>query len=125
MKFAFWIALFFSIQSFAIDAVVPKTLCDRFLNPLDQKKCEQKIEKMNPDSYLAALCAHQFDDDQFYKCMELSQKFQIDPRQLAFCDDDSLTDQTRILCIQKQFNTHKSVGKRIPANSHVKTIKKH
>ncbi|GIL18519.1 MAG: hypothetical protein BroJett040_22700 [Oligoflexia bacterium] len=110
------ILFLFTAPLFAIEAISPKTLCDRFLDPQAQKNCENRIEKMNPDSYLAALCALQFDDGKFYECLQISQVKTIDPIALSQCDQGQFNDQERISCLQNLKPELSTKSKRIPAS---------
>lgn len=94
----------------AIESINPKTVCDRFVNPDDQKYCHTKIEKLNADSYLTGVCQKQFDDDAFWDCMELGQVASFDPKKIDHCSVTELSDQQRLTCLKESanFSTHPS-----------------
>jgi len=86
----------------AIDSINPVTLCDRFVTSVEQKSCQEKIQKMKPDSYLAGLCQHQFEDDSFWQCLEVGQTAKINPKKLEACFPTDLNDADRLSCLRKQ-----------------------
>lgn len=114
------LSLFVSQNSFAIDAVSPESTCDRFQAKLEKKKCLEKIKKIQPDSYLSAICEKQFDDDAFFDCMETADVATFDPLKVSKCDDGQLSDQARIECVRSVADYHqKNEGQsdRTPASS--------
>lgn len=94
------IILFFAQLVFAIEPTNPIALCERFIAPENKKACEKKIQKIGPDWYLASVCEKQFDDAQFYTCIEMSQKYNFTPTALEKCTDPGFSDQQRLSCLQ-------------------------
>jgi len=86
----------------AIESINPKSACDRFVNSTDQKYCQNKIQKLQPDSYLSGVCQKQFDDDAFWECLELSQVASFDPKKIDHCSANELSDQQRLACLKEK-----------------------
>ena len=79
----------------------PKDLCDRFIAPESRKECEGKIKKISPDWYLSTICDQQFDDIDFWNCLELSKTANFSPVKLEACNKDGLSDQEKMGCLRK------------------------
>lgn len=84
----------------AIDTMNPKTACDRFVTSEDIKACNQRIKKIEPDSYLLALCEKQFDDDNFWECLELGNVANFDPKKMEKCESTEFNDTQRMDCLK-------------------------
>lgn len=85
----------------AIESINPKTVCDRFVNSDDQKKCQNKIQKLKLDSYLSGVCQKQFNDEAFWSCMELSEVASFDPKKIDRCTTNDLSDDQRFNCLKQ------------------------
>lgn len=91
----------FGIQTAsALEAQNPETLCERFVSGPEQATCQSKVKKISPDWYLASVCAKQFDDKSFYRCLELGKSASFSPTKLADCESSELNDESRISCIK-------------------------
>lgn len=88
-----------AISAVALEPVHPPTLCDRFLAEKDIALCQQKAEKNNLDSYVAALCGQMDSDEAFQSCWALAAKAQVDPRRLEKCDNEKSEDEVRLNCL--------------------------
>lgn len=118
MKNIFVLFLFFPLLGFAIDAVNPESTCDRFMTKAENKKCLEKIKKLQPDSYLASVCEKQFDDDAFYDCIEISGFATFNPIKVSHCEDTSLSDNARLDCVRgvADYSKKNESQERIPAS---------
>ena len=85
----------------AIDAVNPPALCDRFVTKSQQKSCQKKMTKIDPDSYLAAACEKQFSDEGFWNCLELSNTMTFDPKKMDECFSGDFSDTQRVDCLKR------------------------
>jgi hypothetical protein len=85
----------------AIESMNPRSVCDRFTGPADQKSCQARVEALKPDSYLAAVCQKQFEDSAFWNCMELSKTASFDARKLDLCTGADINDQQRFNCLKE------------------------
>jgi len=120
MKYFFIIPFLFPASLFAIEAVSPETTCERFYSKSEKKNCLEKIKKLQPDSYLSAVCERQFDDDAFYDCLETAGYAAFDPIKVSKCDDAQLSDQSRLECVRSVADySQKNEGQsqRTPASS--------
>jgi hypothetical protein len=93
-------SVFLSISVLALEPQNPATLCDRFIAPETKSLCEKKITKMSPDWYLASVCDKQFEDSEFWKCLELSQSKNFSPVALESCNADGVSDEKRLSCLK-------------------------
>lgn len=93
-------ALLGTQTGFAVEPQNPVTLCERFIAPDAKNSCERKLKKMSPDWYLAAVCDKQFEDSEFWKCVELSQTKNFSPVALEKCNAEGVTDSERLLCLK-------------------------
>lgn len=84
----------------AVEPQNPVTLCERFIAPDTKSNCEKKIKKMAPDWYLAGVCEKQFDDSEFWKCLDLSQTKNFSPVALEKCNAEGASDQDRLTCLK-------------------------
>jgi hypothetical protein len=100
MMKSFFAILMIPLLVLAIDSMNPRALCERFVATPDQKSCQKRIEKMQPDSYLAALCQHQFDDDAFWECLETGNAVALDPKKLDKCFQNEFSDEQRLGCLR-------------------------
>lgn len=89
----------------AIDAQDPKTLCDRFVTPLEKTTCEDQMRALKPDWYLASLCAKQFDDKEFYNCLNITRLGSFSPDKLDQCSVVETTDEGRMNCARQSLTT--------------------
>lgn len=108
----------------AIEAVSPESTCERFYFPAEKKQCQVRIQKLKPDSYLAAVCELQFDDAAFYACLEFAGLANFNPIRISACHDVQLSDEHRLECVRKiAEHSQKSPGQtpvqspRIPASA--------
>jgi hypothetical protein len=101
----------------AIDAVSPKSLCDRFATKGEQKKCQAKIDRMELDSYLASVCEKQFSDEGFWSCLELGKSLSFDPKVMDPCFGTDLSDTQRLECLHGIASQKTSEFQRLPASS--------
>lgn len=117
-----------SPAAFALDPQNPSTFCDRFLGELEKTNCEKRVKTLGPDWYLAKVCEKQFDDENFWGCLELSQRFNFNPKTLGPCEDTGMTDTQRLLCVEeKALRKNASIMEayqRMPASSEKPTQKK-
>ncbi len=89
----------FTCLTWAIEPTNPLTLCERFIAPETKKDCENKIKKIAPDWYLATVCEKQFEDKDFFSCLELSEKYNFSPAKLGPCAEHML-DSERLGCLK-------------------------
>lgn len=103
MKTAIIFAIIFlcSQKNFALNPRDPLTLCDRFITVEEQKICEEKIRKIQPDWYLSGVCQHQYEDQNFYDCLILSRQKSFHISKLHQCEDSDLNDEERMECLNK------------------------
>lgn len=114
-----------------VDAMEPTQACDRFLNDAQKARCIATLKRPVADSYLTSICDRQFDDDAFFKCLDLAEKYHFDPRAIQPCGGD-VEDQERLTCLQTAGRPWKAPSRdpepptaRFPASHKVKHGKKH
>lgn len=95
------ICMLVSFKAFGIEALAPEVLCERFLPQHEREGCLRRMAKLKPDTYLSTACRKLFDDDAFFKCVELASQHAPDPRLIAECDQDGLSDPERMTCLRK------------------------
>ena len=95
------LTLLFAHDTLSLDPRNPIALCDRFITVEEQKVCEKKIRTLQPDWYLAGICQHQYEDQNFYDCLGLSKKLDIPISKLHKCEDTDLNDEDRMSCLNK------------------------
>jgi hypothetical protein len=83
----------------ALEPENPTEHCERFLTGEPQADCEKRIERLNPDWYLAAVCSQTFDDKIFYQCIETQGS--VSPTRLQSCANTDLSDSDRLDCVRK------------------------
>lgn len=102
-------------KAVAIDAIEPVELCERFLREDQKAKCLKDLKRSEPDSYLAAICDRQDQNQAMMECLKLSSEFEFDPRGLQNCGADSLSDEDRIGCLRRIGKAWKPAADRLPA----------
>jgi hypothetical protein len=119
--------VFILSNAHAIEPTNPMTLCERFIAPETQKECQKKISKLGPDWYLATICEKQFDDGDFYSCLQMSQNYNFTPDQLSKCDEPGFNDVERLGCLKTisgniafQDEKKPSPSQRLPASKNKK-----
>jgi hypothetical protein len=115
------VILFLSQYGFAIDAVNPNTICDRFYLESEIHRCEAKVKNAHPDSYLAAVCQSFFDDDSFYDCLEMGAIASFNPLKLDECSSIEGNDNAKLDCLRRiaSFDSKKAdfqTTRRLPAS---------
>ncbi len=91
--------------AFAIEPQDPKTLCERFVTPLEKTTCEDQMRAIKPDWYLASLCAKQFEDKAFYSCLNITRLGSFSPEKLDRCTVTETTDDGRMDCARASLAT--------------------
>jgi hypothetical protein len=94
-----FVSLISTQLALAVEPKNPVTLCERFISPKIKSDCEKRIEKLGPDWYLASVCEKQFEDVQFFECLQLSASQNFSPTKLDQCDQVGIPDKERINCL--------------------------
>lgn len=79
----------------------PKDLCERYIAPEANQECAARIKNLGPDWYLASICERQFEDSDFWRCLEMSKATNFSPDKLENCAKEDLSDKERMDCLQK------------------------
>ncbi len=97
---SFFLSLFISLYTNAVEPVNPLQHCDRFVQSNQKTFCENKMNKLKPDWYLANVCSRFFEDDDFYECIELTTVGHFDPIKITLCENEE-KDGARMTCIKQ------------------------
>lgn len=112
---SFFAILTIPLLVLAIDAVNPSSLCDRFVTKPEQHKCQARIDKLDPDSYLASACEKQFSEEAFWSCLELGKSMAFDPKKMDPCFGNEINDTQRLECLKKVATAKSESFQRFPA----------
>ena len=108
--------LFFTPAHATLDVIEPTALCDRFLGEKEKQDCEQYMQKKKPDTYVSSVCQNAFDDKAFYQCIDLAAQFALDPKKIETCDEDGISDDSRLQCLRKLAKGSRTSFQRLPAS---------
>jgi hypothetical protein len=94
------LSLFFTFQIFAIEPQNPASLCERFIGEVQTLDCQNKIKKLSPDWYLAAVCGSLDSDENFWQCLNSGKDHNFAPVALSKCEGKDINDDERLECIK-------------------------